>query len=582
MSATPPSRAEKRTLEQSNHTPVTIASYSVEPTEVTNVAQAGEDIKKEMGYSIFANRPDFIDTFFDKVDKQQCQHILDSLVVKGLYKPNARTRKTPPWTKLPRKPTDETSLYAPLVDVLNIITEQEGSTHDGLRLLWRDVHDKAPKTVLNEASTDTLPDVIGEYVANKAALTKAPWWYRIAILIKSTKATREDKTDPENPTLVQLLEYARQTFKEQPFRRFLFGITFHCADMTFWHFDRAGGIGSIMINIHDEPLTFIQCIASCVAMSPVELGFDPTFEAYDTKDKTTFKPWKIPSKLLEPGALSKKTLPRAHWVVSMPGDYRKSGDEREDFVLFAAVSLNHTEVMKGRAGRSWFARKRSEMEQKNLELCKTYVLKDNWHDSRNPAEGSMYKAQGDVEGIARMYSYETVHINGEKDSTINVRRGLIVPEDAKPMSLRKAVELMEQPEEDYYSNCFQRYSNSLPVNYKEWLEWWTEENKPHPIYHRDHNRLLLSSYGHSITDFLDREELLVVFKDTINGHRILVEKKFLHQHISRRNIAISEEDSPNKGLLVDQDYTIADFENHSATADVNILSHSILIVFDGS
>ncbi|KAI0792165.1 hypothetical protein C8Q75DRAFT_864673 [Abortiporus biennis] len=534
------------------------------PNQVTNVAQAQEYVKNEMRNCIFSNRSEFINTFFNKIDDKQCKRILDSLTKKGLYKPKAGRRKTPFWTNLPRRPSNETVLYAPLVEILNAITEEQGSTHGGLRLSWRDVHNKAPSTVVYNTHTDTRPDIIGEYAEGEDTLRDVAWWYRIAILIELKKLhTAEDA-----PTLVQLLQYARQTFKEQPFRRFLFGFTFHRTDMTFWHCDRAGAIGSIMINIHDSPLIFIKCIASCVAMDPVEHGFDPTFMAYDKASKKTYDPWNIPPELLEPGASTSRTLPKAQWVVSMPGDHRKDGNEREEFVLFAALSLNRAEVVKGRAGRIWLAQKRSEVENQELSGCKvkTYVFKDNWHDSRRTAEGSIYKAEGDVNGVAKLYSYETVKVNDTDDLTSSARRGFEVPADTKPMSLRRAIKPTPKDIENYYN--VQRHSNALPVDGKDlaqWLDVFQQEKHPHPVYHRDHHRLLLSSYGHQITEFVSREELAVVFEDTINGHRILVEKKFLHRDVSRGNVVISDEESPNKGLLIDQDYTIANFDDHTAT-----------------
>ncbi|KAI0792047.1 hypothetical protein C8Q75DRAFT_805090 [Abortiporus biennis] len=295
----------------------------------------------------------------------------------------------------------------------------------------------APKSLVKGTSTKTRPDVIGQYepVANDSpaksssdtqstSKTTIPvWWYRLALIIELKKVyPNEDQS-----TLTQLLQYARQVFKEQPFRRFLFGCTFHCTTMTFWYCDRAGALGSYMIDLHEEPILFIQCIASCAAMDPAEHGFDPTLLAYDPATKPTHPPWNISSPLLETRASTRHTLPTGQWIVSMP-PHHASGQTapRESFVLFAGLSMNRAEVIKGRAGRIWLARKRKDVEddKKEPKECPTYVFKDNWHDVRHTPEGEHYRAQGPLDGIAKLHSYETVSIDGTKDSTENARRGL--------------------------------------------------------------------------------------------------------------------------------------------------------------
>ncbi|KAL4243383.1 hypothetical protein ABKN59_011329 [Abortiporus biennis] len=270
---------------------------------------------------------------------------------------------------------------------------------------------------------------------------------------------------------------------------------------------------------------FNKCIASCAAMRPIDHGFDPTIRAYDSISKTVCDPWKIPREFLEPGASKSRTWPKVQWVVEMPSDHLDSGDKREDFVLFSALSLNRAEVVKGRAGRIWLARKRSELEGEHPETSKIFVFKDNWHDVRRVTEGAMYEAEGDIDGVAKLYSYETVQIEEEDDSTSNARCGIEVPSDTKPMVLRKIRYPSKEKVEEIFKKSMQRHSDVLPADFEKlrpWLDILEEEDDPHPVYHREHHRLLLRSYGHPITDFVDRDELVVVFEDTVNGHRILV------------------------------------------------------------
>jgi hypothetical protein len=53
-----------------------------------------------------------------------------------------------------------------------------------------------------------------------------------------------------------------------------------------------------------------------------------------------------------------------------------------------------------------------------------YVVKDGWSDSRRKLEGDIYKAMGEQPGIAKLYSYGIVQIDGQNDSTDRIRRGL--------------------------------------------------------------------------------------------------------------------------------------------------------------
>ncbi|KAL4245222.1 hypothetical protein ABKN59_010024 [Abortiporus biennis] len=535
------------------------ASHPQIKNHATTVKEAQEFIKVEMEDCIYDNHPDFIDNMFDKIDETECQQILDTLQANGLWTPEATSA------------TDETSLYAPLTDILNAITELvPNNTHDDVRLVWKDKHSIAPSTLWQGTNTNTRPDIIAEYASTETALEEAtaeePWWYRIAIILEVKKFG-----PAVIPTLLQMLQYARQVFKEQPFRRFLFGFTFHRTGMTFWHCDRAGAIGSEMVDIHQSPLAFIQCIASCALMKPVEHGYDPTLRAYDSIAKEEYLPWKMPrTVMMEEKASKHPVLPDICWVVDMPSYGPDGKSQREDFVLFTAISLNRGEVVKGRAGRVWLAHKRDEVEKGiPREKREIFVFKDNWHDIRRPTEGEHYDDQGPVDGIAKLYTYETVKVDNEIDSTSKARRGLEPKPDAKPLRLQVIPNPPDDKIQTYIEDSMQRYANTLPIdiaNLRHWIDM-LERGASQPVYHREHHRLLLRSYGHPITDFVSREELVVVFRCAVNGHWLLVLLKYLHRDVSRGNIVITDADitSPNKGVLIDQDYTIGNFDVHTAT-----------------
>ncbi|KAI0792062.1 hypothetical protein C8Q75DRAFT_890210 [Abortiporus biennis] len=551
------------------------ASHPQIKNHATTVKEAQEFIKVEMEDCIYDNHPDFIDNMFDKIDETECQQILDTLQENGLWTPEmiSATGEVDPahWTHLPREPPNEASLYAPLTDILNAITELvPNNTHDDVRLVWKDKHSIAPSTLWKGTNTNTRPDIIAEYASTETELDDAtaeePWWYRIAIILELKKLSPE-----ATPTLLQMLQYARQVFKEQPFRRFLFGFTFHRTGMTFWHCDRAGTIGSEMVDIHQSPLAFIQCIASCALMKPVEHGYDPTLRAYDSIAKEEYLPWKMPrTVMMEEKASKHPVLPDICWVVDMPSYGPDGKSQREDFVLFTAISLNRGEVVKGRAGRVWLAHKRDEVEKDMpLKEQEIFVFKDNWHDIRRPTEGEHYEGQGPVDGIAKLYTYETVKVDNEIDSTSNARRSLEPTPDAKPLRLQVIHNPPADKFQTYIEASMQRYADNLPIDIADLRRWidMLERGASQPVYHREHHRLLLRSYGHPITEFVSRKELVVVFRCAVNGHWLLVLMKYLHRDVSRGNVVITDADitSPNKGVLIDQDYTIGNFDVHTAT-----------------
>ncbi|KAI0792070.1 hypothetical protein C8Q75DRAFT_618296 [Abortiporus biennis] len=146
--ATPRKRGHPANARLANtHTPHGHASYSINANQVTTSHQAQQYVRTEMKNSVYGKHPDFIDTMFDKISDDDCQKIFNTLQEKKLWTPEFQTTKrkgrktktiTMPahWTNLSRQPRDEKSLYAPLVKIMNSITElTEKKTHDGVRLV---------------------------------------------------------------------------------------------------------------------------------------------------------------------------------------------------------------------------------------------------------------------------------------------------------------------------------------------------------------------------------------------------------------------------------------------------------------
>lgn len=133
------------------------------------------------------------------------------------------------------------------------------------------------------------------------------------------------------------------------------------------------------------------------------------------------------------------------------------------------------------------------------------------------SEGELYERQGDLDGVAKLYSWEDVKIGSSIDSTELARRGISVDEDGEPVSLeaKYRVECIADEEHAKGYRCW-----DCRVSVEE-VDGWTNVLEPEDqavaVRHRVHCRLLLKSLGRPITDFCSLRELIEVFIDAIKG-----------------------------------------------------------------
>lgn len=201
---------------------------------VTNADELELIVRTEMHHSAFGNTPDFFDTLF-ACDDTLIDQIYESFISgdKPLYSEDDGC-----WTSLPTNPTSEHALYEPLVNILNAITEANGKAMAFI-LVWQDNHSKSVKS---DAAADLKPDIIGLIQACKA---DSPDLWRLLQTIIEVK-------NPISllPGLLQVLKYSRQALYEQVDRRFIFGLVFGKTDLTVWHVDRSGTLGSEPFDVH--------------------------------------------------------------------------------------------------------------------------------------------------------------------------------------------------------------------------------------------------------------------------------------------------------------------------------------------
>ncbi|TFY73880.1 hypothetical protein EWM64_g10132, partial [Hericium alpestre] len=480
------------------------------------------------------------------------------LIKERIYK-RGTTHRPGSWKDLPRNPDTEDLLYGPLTDVLNAITDTCKKTCTGrlkpqYDVIWRDEHSRNPDS---RFPVKMRPDILATF-----AKTGTVSWCSLQTLIEVKK-----KKNPD-PAVVQLLRYVRHTLREQPDRRFMYAIVFSQYNLTLWHVDRTGALASEVIDVHKAPTMFISIIVGFLLKNPEELGWDPTMQMYVEDPKVPGRRGGVPSYLLGENKSSvNKNAYEQMWIVEMPEPGSPTATEK--FVLFRALSLARSEMLRGRATRIWKAWKLKDMDLLKNErpVC---IFKDCWRDERRGLEGDLYVKAGECDGVARYYSHCTVQIGAGKkdDCTFDLIRRNI-----KPAGLPLDLTTQQSPrasepdgtEEDTY--ILPSFSDDPILWSEDRFEAVNVVGKLPVPRNRVHSRLVMRSFGYPVTKFFHLVEVLGGFQDAVQGHENLYLRKVLHRDISHNNIMLTGDSTPGKrSFNIDLDNSI-DMEKHVTLHD---------------
>ncbi|KAJ3491172.1 hypothetical protein NLI96_g892 [Meripilus lineatus] len=502
---------------------------------------------------------DFLDVLFPVTLAERLE-VLRRLQDKGLWEAESSARvDVGKWANLPKSTSSERDLYQPFVDIANFVSECAGPvvTDGDERILdWLNCHAYAPESLFENDSKE-IPDTIvrltrcesfgGNGYRRVESFETLTW--RQPVILGEFKAFKKNRS-----AILQLLRYARATYKHQPDRRFLYGFTFILKYLQVWYFDRAGGLGSRLIDVHKEPLLFIQFLLGISRKSATQLGFDTSFKM------------RLGDQLVNSYAVGRLCDPKQGdilWEFETLGEGNKG---KETFVAFRFLTEDRPEVVRGRGTRIMLLWLASELDdgipEAKRKLClslKVYVGKDMWRDARRVAEGQLYFDQGDLKGVAKLYSFEDLMVDGSLDSTGSTWDQLSLS-DAKLTELYPDTKTTSnKSKEKYFRTFFRR--DALP-DYPTMAPWLdpmkAREVDVSSIYSRQHCRLILKTFGFPITDFISLEELGQVLADAIRGHKNLFDKGFLHRDISLGNIIIAKDPNSGEwcGIIIDQDYTV--------------------------
>ncbi|EIM86708.1 uncharacterized protein STEHIDRAFT_121579, partial [Stereum hirsutum FP-91666 SS1] len=401
-------------------------------------------------------------------------------------------------------------------------------------LVWQDVHSKK---VNPEAAADVKPDIIG--LLQACDYDSFDLWRLIQTVVEVKEPIAV------LPGLLRVLKYSRQVLYEQVDRRFIFGLVYAKTHLTVWLVDRSGALGSQSFNVHEDPKQLIRVIACMTTKSPFELGWDTHFRMVTSEpnERLESRPsWEVSGgNRLNPD----NPYDQHWWVLSVLKPNAESNGERENFVLWGAISVARGEVICGRATRVWQAWKQADLELEEAKR-KIYVIKDNWRDDHREPEGELHHKIGcDAPGIAVVYSYEIVTFGGRADTTLEfAQKGLA--HSGAPLNVWTRQDFYDR---EYHPNIY-LHKDCIPGDWEDYFEVSQGPKSSSPR-RRTHSRMVIESHGSPLSEFVDLQELVKGLHDAIKGHQYAFKKGVLHRDISDGNILLTGNSKPNRGIIID-------------------------------
>ncbi|KAH9835353.1 uncharacterized protein C8Q71DRAFT_765439 [Rhodofomes roseus] len=504
------------------------------------------DIINELAQDVYCDISGFLDALFpvsgDLIEKVFAKASKSG----GCYKPLRRR-----WSGYPIKPpASETALYASFVALVQSVTSciPEADTRtNGLR--WRDHHDHIPLS-RNPCTPEVRPDIVATI---GVADDKPVPWSRILVPLQVKKQ------EQNSPALLQLLKCMRMVFHEAMDRCFVFGVVIACANMSVYLADRAGVLGSVVINIHEEPRLFIRIIVGISSLSLADLGWDTSMAIIGQQKKYTrsqVRRWKPRLSYEVPWSREQEDQ---YWVIDMPqpkdgADYGVM-DERmtEKFVLYKALNVQRGEVIRGRATRVWKAWLFDELTLPPEER-RLFILKDMWRDDERCPEGEFYEHIGCVPGVATMRSYGVVYVDGKEDTVMSrIRRGVQVC--AKPRYINASQKNIKR---EMIPSSMPDRTRGNTTDYGVLIDYLPFVDVPErPPGGKTHSRLIMESYGWPIKYALSLLELVQAMHDALAGYWAAYKKGVQHKDLSEGNILITahgKKGEGHRGMVIDFDY----------------------------
>jgi hypothetical protein len=334
-------------------------------------------------------------------------------------------------------------------------------------------------------------------------------------------------------TIVQLANYAREVFGNQPWRRWVLCFTLCGSDFRVWQFDRGGAVASTIIDIHAQWKKFLRVFLSFATMGATEIGFDPSIRCIVDGVETTF------DSTLADGS----TRPFVWIPTGLPGDVSPQDAIPPSIAIWKPDCWSRLELQPRSMAPRWAIVTRAGICSRARLWGTdsdewTYVVKDQWRAPEHQPEGAIL-LQCDCKGVGvphRAWHGDILTNDGTSDDIAGLRPSIAASEAAAPVG-------------------------NLPDPRKVSPTGESLSRVPCTLLNRVHTRLVIAPVGRSLLAFATYTELLTALRDAIAGHRHMYTKhRILHRDVSVNNIIITNpttsDGTSTIGVLIDFDLAI--------------------------
>ncbi|KAI0922904.1 hypothetical protein AcV5_009769 [Taiwanofungus camphoratus] len=368
-------------------------------------------------------------------------------------------------------------------------------------------------------------------------------WADIGLSCEYKKLTSKKE---EYDNVSKVIWSMHHCMRDDPRRRFTFGLTIEDTRMKLWFCSRAELLVSDSFDFMHEHRIVTSFFISLMYAKEHEIGWDPTMKfAKDGKGKIQYHSDGTPRY-----DITVRT-PEAEEVV-----YRTIG-------VLSDVGAN---APLGRGTRVWEARK----VVGNKEYGDSVALKDSWIDSDRDREGDLSASlrdsaasEEDREDIdARFLTvlhHGDVYIDGNADDTRTLMtRSMEIPSECSRYNVHV-------PPEDILSG-----SNTGTGHYRTPQEFNQEMIESPPMHHpKAHYRIVFKEVCKPLHKITSLALILKVLSHTIDALRLMHRSGWVHRDISTGNILV---DKDGNGTLGDLEYAkrmgqLSSHEVRTGTAD---------------
>ncbi|KII92452.1 hypothetical protein PLICRDRAFT_172541 [Plicaturopsis crispa FD-325 SS-3] len=411
-------------------------------------------------------------------------------------------------------PEKEDTVCKGLDGIFDAIVEQcHGNSLGRTQILMR-TQNPQQTPISDERTNISRPD--GAFT-----LMDSPYdWGRIgASEERKTQKSRKDEYD----NIRKIIWSLHHVMRDDPCRRFTYGVTIEDTQMRLWFCNRSGMIVLEAFNFVTDVEKVIHIYASFAFATPAEMGWDPTIRAIPNTSPTEYD-------------------------ISVHSD-----DQTRPTVYHSARLIwdSAAEEMHGPATRIF--------EAVDPATGRNIAIKDAWRDHKRESEGaSVRMVMGKLDNLGErgqpfkkyfmdVLEYGDVQVDGQPDDTLKLgMRGMPLPEKYGVLSLLRPARTTEEA------------TGNHPIVADLELAFDIRARPDFEYRHRVHHRVVFADVGTPIHDLVRLKDRAQALVDSLKGHKALCDMGYVHRDISVGNILWTKTlDGKMVGKLTDLEYLLA-------------------------